>query len=70
MVRHKIHTGNVPSIRKPARKLPLAKREENDKIIAEMEEDQVIEPSVNPWSSPDDIIAVGKSFEDLLKNLE
>ncbi|VEN42942.1 unnamed protein product [Callosobruchus maculatus] len=52
VVRHKIHTGDVPPIRQPPRKLPLAKREEANRIIKEMEEEGVIEQSASPWPSP------------------
>lgn len=47
--RHKTYTGKLRPIRQPARKLSLARREEVDRIINEMEADGVIEPSVSPW---------------------
>lgn len=52
IVRHKIDTGDAKPIRQAARRLPLAKREEAEQIIKEMERDGVIEPSNSPWASP------------------
>ncbi|KAG5896052.1 hypothetical protein JTB14_011047 [Gonioctena quinquepunctata] len=37
---------------KGARRLPLAKKEEADKIVSDMGKEGVIEPSDSPWSSP------------------
>ena len=51
LIKHQIHTGEVPPIRQPVRKLPLAKREEAERSVQEMRELDVIEPSVSPWSS-------------------
>ena len=52
VVRHKIDTGGARPIRQTARRLPLAKREEAEKIIEEMKTEGVIEPSNSPWASP------------------
>lgn len=52
VVKHKIDTGDAKPIRQTARRLPQAKREEAEKIVQEMEEDKVIEPSTSPWVSP------------------
>ena len=45
-------------LRQPVRRLPLAKREEAEKAVQEMREQDVIEPSASPWSSP--IVLVNK----------
>ncbi|KAG5889429.1 hypothetical protein JTB14_032762 [Gonioctena quinquepunctata] len=52
VVQHKIDTGGARPIRQSARRLPLAKKEEADKIVSDMGKDGVIEPSDSPWSSP------------------
>ena len=52
LVRHKINTENAQPIRQPPRRLPLAKRDEAEKIIKDMEAEGVIEPSSSPWASP------------------
>ena len=53
-----INTGDAPPIRQPVRRLPLAKREEAERAVQEMREQDVIEPSASPWSSP--IVLVNK----------
>ncbi|POS82770.1 hypothetical protein EPUL_005785, partial [Erysiphe pulchra] len=52
IVQHRIDTGDAKPIRQIPRRLPLAKREEADLIIKEMESDGIIEPSKSPWVSP------------------
>ena len=52
LVQHKIDTGDARPIKQNPRRLPLAKREEADKILREMKEEGVIEPSNSPWTSP------------------
>jgi len=52
MVKHHIDTGESKPIRQRPRRLPLAKREEVDKLIEDMRLDGVIEPSESPWCSP------------------
>ena len=52
LVKHGINTAGAAPIRQPARRLPLAKREEATNAIAEMSKQGVIEPSASPWSSP------------------
>ena len=52
LVMHKIHTGDAKPVRQPPRRLPLAKREEAEKMLSEMRKQGVIEPSVSAWSSP------------------
>ena len=52
LVKHHIHTGQAVPVRQPPRRLPLAKREEAERAVREMQERDVIEPSASPWSSP------------------
>ena len=52
LIKHHIDTGSYRPIRQPPRRLPLSKREEAEKSIKEMLEQDVIEPSASPWSSP------------------
>ena len=52
LVMHEIHTGNAKPVHQPPRRLPLAKREEAEKMLSEMRKQGVIEPSVSAWSSP------------------
>ncbi|KAG5885995.1 hypothetical protein JTB14_025389 [Gonioctena quinquepunctata] len=52
VVQHKTDTGGARPIRQSARRLPLAKKEEADKIVSDMGKEGVIEPSDSPWSSP------------------
>lgn len=52
IVKHQIDTGDARPIRQPPRRVPLAKRDEAVGLIAEMEKNGVIEPSISPWSSP------------------
>ena len=51
LVRHEIHTGDAKPVRQPPKKLPLAEREEAERM-SEMQKQGVIEPSVSAWSSP------------------
>ena len=60
VVNHEIHTGDAKPIRQPPRRLPLAKREEAEKILSEMKQQGVIELSASAWSSP--IVLVKKKM--------
>ncbi len=51
-VKHRINTGGAAPIRQPPRRLPLMKKQEAEKIVQDMQEQGVIEPSSSPWSSP------------------
>ena len=46
--------GDTLPIRQSVRRLPLAKREEAERAVQEMREQDVIEPSASPLSSPID----------------
>ena len=58
LVKHRIETREAPPVRQPLRRLPLVKREEAERKVQEMREQDIIEPSASPWSSP--IVLVGK----------
>ena len=49
---HRIDTGNHPPIKQHPRRLPFAKQEEVSKLLTEMEQNDIIEPSTSPWASP------------------
>ena len=52
VVQHQINTGTATPIRQPPRRLPLVQREEAVKAVYEMENQEILEPSSSPWSSP------------------
>lgn len=52
IVNHKIDTGNSAPIRQPLRRVPFSKRKEVEKMVNEMLDQDVIEPSSSPWASP------------------
>ncbi|XP_058879681.1 uncharacterized protein LOC131737088 [Acipenser ruthenus] len=52
VIQHSINTGGSPPIRQRPRRLPLAKQGVAEKIIREMREANIIEPSDSPWASP------------------
>ncbi len=51
-LRHLIHTGNAPPVRQPVRHVPPPRREEVRRLLGEMLEKGVVEPSTSPWASP------------------
>ena len=52
LVKHQIDTGDRRPIRQPARRLPIAKQEIEEREVKDMLERGVIEPSASPWASP------------------
>ncbi|GBL73708.1 hypothetical protein AVEN_230697-1 [Araneus ventricosus] len=48
MTQHRINTGNHPPIKKYPRRLPLAKKEEAERLIKEMVDNGIIEESSGP----------------------
>jgi len=52
LVRHQINTGAANPIRQARRRLPFHQRQRVQKMLDEMLEQSVIEPSSSPWSSP------------------
>ncbi len=57
-VEHRIDTGGAAPIRQPLRRIPPFQREEARKLLDEMLQKDVIQPSSSPWASP--IILVRK----------
>jgi hypothetical protein len=51
-VYHRIDTGDARPIRQPPRRIPLAKQEEVEEMLDDMQRHGVIEESDSPWSSP------------------
>ncbi|GFV61212.1 retrovirus-related Pol polyprotein from transposon 17.6 [Trichonephila clavipes] len=52
LTKHRIDTGEHPPIKQHPRRLPFAKQEEVQKLIKDMKNNDVIEPSSSPWASP------------------
>ncbi|GBL67472.1 Retrovirus-related Pol polyprotein from transposon 297 [Araneus ventricosus] len=52
MTQHRINTGNHPPIKQYPRRLPLAKKEEAERLVKEMVYNGIIEESSGPWASP------------------
>lgn len=61
--KHTIDTGNSPPIHSAPYRLPPYKREIANKLIQEMCDFNIIQPSNSPWASP--IVLVGKKTGDL-----
>ena len=57
-VHHEISTGNAPPIRQRVRRIAPSQRAEAKKLLKEMLEKDVIQPSSSPWASP--IVLVSK----------
>ena len=51
-LRHSINTGVAAPIRQPVRRISPHRREEVCKLLTDMRERGVIEPSTSPWASP------------------
>ena len=49
---HQIYTGDAKPIRQPLRRIPPAKRKQTQKLLQEMLEKDIIQPSSSPWASP------------------
>ncbi|GBM59103.1 Transposon Ty3-G Gag-Pol polyprotein, partial [Araneus ventricosus] len=52
MTQHRINTGNHPPIKQYPRCLPLAKKEEAERLVKEMVDNGIIEESSGPWALP------------------
>ncbi|GFY05466.1 retrovirus-related Pol polyprotein from transposon 412 [Trichonephila clavipes] len=51
LTKHRIDTGEHPSIKQYPQRLPFAKQEEIQKLTKNMKYNDVIEPSLGPWAS-------------------
>lgn len=49
---YKINTGYTQPIRQYPKRLPIARREEAERIVSDIAKQEVIEPSSSPGSSP------------------
>ena len=52
VIKHDIDTGEAKPIRQQVRRIPPYKRDEAKKLLQEMLEKDVIQPSSSPWASP------------------
>ncbi|UYV75558.1 K02A2.6-like [Cordylochernes scorpioides] len=52
VTQHRIDTGGATPVIQLPRRLPMTRRDEVDKLIEEMAEQDVIKPSSSPWASP------------------
>ena len=48
---HKIDTGNSPPIRQQTRRMPTIRKDQASKLVHEMLDKDVIQPSESPWAS-------------------
>lgn len=60
---HEIDTGNTPPIAVPPRRVPLALEEKVHKLIEDLLEQGIIQPSQSPWCSP--VVIVTKKNGDV-----
>ncbi|KRX79159.1 Transposon Ty3-I Gag-Pol polyprotein [Trichinella sp. T6] len=52
LVTHRIETGEAQPIKQPPSRLPVAQRSVMERLVGQMLESGVIEPTSGPWSSP------------------
>ncbi|GFX96439.1 retrovirus-related Pol polyprotein from transposon 412 [Trichonephila clavipes] len=52
LTKHRNDTGEHPPIKQHPQRLPFAKQEEVQKLIKDLKDNDVIEPSSSPWASP------------------
>ena len=51
-IQHSIDTKDASPVRQSARRIPVAQQEEVRKLLREMQEKDVIQPSRSPWAAP------------------
>ena len=51
-LKHQINTGDAQPIRQRARRVPPARRREAEKLLDDMLNNNIIQPSSSPWASP------------------
>ena len=51
-VQHRVDTGDAPPIRQSVRRMPQLRRQEAKKLLDDMLDRAVIQPSCSPWASP------------------
>ncbi|BHF73911.1 hypothetical protein SprV_0401699500 [Sparganum proliferum] len=52
IIRHRIDTGSAPPQHLPPRRIPFHLREELDKMVENMLQQGIIQPSSSPWAAP------------------
>lgn len=52
LVKHKVDTGDHPPIKQPVRQFPFVYHDKITKMVEEMKQTGVIQPSSSPWASP------------------
>ena len=52
LVQHEIKTTTEVPVKQPSRRFPLHLRQEGDKLVQDMIDQDLIEPSESPWASP------------------
>ena len=52
LIQFEINTGDAPPKKQPTRYIPHAARQEVARLLKEMQEANVIKPSMSPWASP------------------
>ncbi|GBO17949.1 Retrovirus-related Pol polyprotein from transposon 297, partial [Araneus ventricosus] len=67
MTQHRITTGSHSPIKQYPKRLPLAKKEEAERLVKEMVDNGIIEESSGPWVSS--IVLVKKKMDDTLDAL-
>ena len=63
-LKHIIKTGDSKPIHQPARRLPPNQRDKVNKLLQEIQERDIIQPSSSPWASP--IVLVQTDGQKLL----
>jgi len=51
-IQHTIDTRDTPQVRQPAHRIPVAQQEEVRKLLREMQEKNIMQPSKSPWAAP------------------
>jgi hypothetical protein len=57
LVEHKIDTGGCSPVATPIRRIPMALEEKVDKMIDDLLQNDIIQPSESPWNAPIVIVA-------------
>ena len=52
LAEHRINTGDHAPIRQPARRMPIALRDQVEQMVGEMLSQDIIVPSASPWANP------------------
>ena len=63
VLQHRINAGTENPIHVPPRRIPQARKEEVHRLIHDMLENGIVEPSEGPWSSP--IVLAKKKYGSL-----